>query len=214
MEILIPNSEEINTRSRITIDFIKDGEEFLEQYEINKELIIDVISLIYRYLSKTKKIPQNLYKFFIAGYYIISRHPIAFPAYESKNDFCEQFGIETSALDYSVNKIISMLHFIKIQDDKNFPYYFDPINDISFNLAKNHIRNRIEQQVMNFLLRHQNFNSQILTEKLVNELIFDMKLFPEELFRQYYELIFELVEDNLQDQHYTEYVQLQKRYFI
>ncbi|MBN1803341.1 MAG: hypothetical protein JW891_17650 [Candidatus Lokiarchaeota archaeon] len=214
MEILIPHQENISTKNRITIDLIKNGEEFLKKFDINEELVLDVVSMVYRYLSETRKIPHNLYKFFIAGYYIVSRHPITFPAHQTKIEFCEQFGIEQSALDYSVERLVSTLNLTKILDDSNFPYYFDPKCDMGFKLAKNHVRKKVEQQVMNFLLKNQNFNSQMLAESLVSELVYDMNVFPEELFRQYYELIFELVEENLQDQHYREVVQLQEKYFI
>jgi len=42
--------EAINTKERITIDLIKDGEEFLTQFDIDKDFVLDTVSLVYRYL--------------------------------------------------------------------------------------------------------------------------------------------------------------------
>jgi len=214
MELIITNQEVTNTKDRITIDVIKDGEEFLKQFNINHELLLDVTSIIYRYLRLTGKIPQNLYKFFISAYYIISRHPMAFPVHESKKKFCRQFGLQPSSLEYCVEKLTSMLNYVKIIDDKNYPYYFDPKNDLSFKLAKNMVKTEVEKAMMNFLIGNQQFNAQILTEELVTKIVFEMNAFPEELFRQFYEILFELVESALREQNYSEYVQLQNKYFI
>ena len=65
---------------------------------------------------------------------------------------------------------------------------------------------------MNFLINHQPINAQILSEELITKLVFEMNVFPEELFRQFYEIIFELVENYLKV--YYEYVELQKIHFI
>ena len=214
MEIITTQQEFKNTKDRITIDLIKDGEEFLLQFEINQELILDALSIVYNYLRITRKIPHNLYKFIIAGYYIVSRHPLAFPVHESKKKFCEQFGISQSSLEYCIEKLITTLNYKKILDEKNFPYYIDPRGDLGFKVAENLVKTKVEKAMMNFLLCHQQFNSQILSEEIVAILIFEMNLFPEELLRQYYELIFELVEETLKDHHYPQYVCLQKKYFI
>ena len=66
--------------------------------------------------------------------------------------------------------------------------------------------------MMSFLVWHQPINSQILTEELVNEAIFKQKAFPEELFRQLFEIAFEYVENEFLD--YKEYIKLQKKVFI
>jgi len=66
--------------------------------------------------------------------------------------------------------------------------------------------------MMSFLVMHQPINSQILTEELVNVVIFEQKAFPEELFRQLFEIAFEYVEAEFLD--YNEYLKLQKKVFI
>ncbi|TFG19010.1 MAG: hypothetical protein EU529_16830 [Promethearchaeota archaeon] len=209
---LIYQEPEINTRDQITIDIIKDGKEFLEQFELNQRILLDSISIIYRFLKLNGKIPHNLYKFFIGAYYIVSRHPWTFPAHENKKKFCRKFGIQTSSLDYSVEKIVGTLHISKILDDKNYPYYLDKKNDVGFKLAKSVVKSEVDKAMMEFLICNQPINSQILSEELINKIIFDMKIFPEELFRQFYEIILELVEDSLHE--YYEYVQLQHKCFI
>ena len=123
LELYTPNYEVINTKERITIDLIKDGQEFLHQFDINPDLLLDSISLVYKYLRSNGKIPHNVFKFFIAAYYIISRHPFAFPVHESKKDFCKEFGLLISSLDYCVERLTESLNYIKILDDKNFPYF-------------------------------------------------------------------------------------------
>ena len=214
MEILIPLQEVSNTKERITIDLIKDGEEFLKKFELNQEIILDSISLVYRYLRITGKIPHNTYKFFIAAYYIITRHPLSFPAHESKKKFCHKFGIELSSLDYSVDKLVMTLNYIKILDDKNYPYFIDPSNDLGLKIAKNFVKTKVEKALMNFYLLHQAFNSQIICEEIVTSLIFEMNLFPQELLRQYYEIIFEFIESILKNQYYEDYIKLQRKYLI
>ena len=212
LELYTPQYEEINTKERITIDLIKDGQEFLQQFDINIDYLLDTISVVYKYLRNNRKIPHNLYKFFVAAYYIISRHPFAFPVHETKKVFCHKFGLPVSSLDYCVEKIIDSLSYIKILDDMNFPYFIDPKRDISLNFIKNLIKSKVDKAMMNFLVMHRPINSQILTEELVNEVIFEQKAFPEELFRQLFEIAYEYVEREFLE--YNEYIKLQKKVFI
>ncbi|MFX0020521.1 MAG: hypothetical protein ACFFAF_17490 [Candidatus Hermodarchaeota archaeon] len=212
LELYSPDLELLNTKDRITVELIKDGQDFLKQFEINHDFLLDTVSLIYRYLRIKKKIPHNLYKFYIAAYYIMSRHPFAFPAHETKKDFCKKFGIQVTSLEYCVNKIIRTLNYTRILDDMNFPYFIDPKRDISLGIIKKMVRERVEKTMIKFLLYHQPVNSQIITEELVCEVIFEQKAFPEELFRQLFEIIFEFVEKEFTD--YYEYVRLQQKYFI
>ncbi|MFW9872755.1 MAG: hypothetical protein ACFFG0_06590 [Candidatus Thorarchaeota archaeon] len=212
LEFYTPDYEVINTKERITIDLLRDGQEFLEQFDINTDFLLDTASLVYKYLRSNGKIPHNLYKFYIAAYYIISRHPFTFPVHETKKDFCEKFGLPVSSLEYCVEKITDSLHYIKILDDMNFPYFVDPKRDIGLNVIKKLIKSKVDKAMMNFLLYHQSTNSQILSEKLVYEVIFEQKAFPEELFRQLYEIIFQYVEREFLD--YNKYVKMQKKYFI
>jgi len=212
LELYTPNYEVLNAKDRITIDLLKDGQEFLEQFDINSDYLIDTVSVVYKYLRNNRKIPHNLFKFFIGAYYIISRHPFAFPAHESKKDFCKQFGLPTSSLDYCVEKITETLNYIKIFDDMNFPYFIDPKRDISLNVIKNMVKTRVDKVMMRFLIYHQPVNSQIITDQLVNKIIIEQKAFPEDLFKQLYELTLDLVEKELED--YNEYVKLQNKYFF
>jgi len=212
LELYTPGYEVINTKERITIDLIKDGQDFLQQFDIKEEFLLDTVSIVYKYLRNNGKIPHNLYKFFIAAYYIISRHPFAFPAHETKKEFCQKFGLPVSSLDYCVEKITYSLNYIKILDDMNFPYFIDPKRDISLKFIKNLIKSKVDKAMMTFLIYNQPINSQILTEELVNEAIFEQKAFPEELFRQLFEIAYRYVENEFLD--YKEYVKLQKKYFI
>ncbi|KKN52280.1 hypothetical protein LCGC14_0614430 [marine sediment metagenome] len=212
LELYTPNYEVINTKERITIDLIKDGQEFLKQFEIKKDLLLDTISLVYKYLRSNSKIPQNVFKFFIGAYYIISRHPFAFPAHESKKEFCKKFGLPISSLEYCVEKITESLNYIVILDDKNFPYYIDPKRDISLNVIKKMVKSRVDKEMMKFLVYNKPINSQILTEELVREIISEHKAFPEELFRQLYELTLNFVENEFVE--YNNYISLQNKYFF
>ncbi len=212
LELYTPQYEQINTKERITIDLIKDGQDFLQQFDIREEFLLDTISLVYKYLRNNRKIPHNLYKFFVAAYYIISRHPFSFPAHETKKEFCQKFSLPSSSLDYCVEKITTSLNYIRILDDMNFPYFIDPKRDISLKFIKNMIKSKVEKAMMSFLVWSKPINSQILTEELVNEAIFDQNAFPEELFRQLFEIAYKYVENEFLD--YNEYVKLQKRYLI
>jgi len=111
-----------------------------------------------------------------------------------------------------VEKITDSLNYIKILDDMNFPYFVDPKRDIGLNVIKKLIKSKVDKAMMNFLLCHQSINSQILSEELVYEVVFEQKAFPEELFRQLYEIVFHYVEREFLD--YNEYVKMQKKYFI
>ena len=139
---------------------------------------------------------------------------MAFPVHESKKKFCKKFGLQASSLDYCVERFTNLLGYRKILDDKNFPYYFDPKNDLCFKVAKNVVKTKVEKAMMKFLIGNQQLNAQFLTEGLVTKLVFEMNAFPEELFRQFYEIVYELVESTLQAQNFNEYVQLQNKYFI
>ncbi len=212
LELVNIKKKRINTKDQITIDFLKDGQEFLEEFDIDYEIIMDCVSIIYRFLKRNDKIPHNLYKFFIAAYYIVSRHPQAFPAHESKKKFCKKFGIQPGSLDYSVEKLTYELDFKKILDEKNYPYFIDLKADIGFKLAKNIIKQEVDKAMMNFLINHQPINSQILSEELITTLVFEMNVFREELFAQFYEIVLELVENYLRE--YYEYIELQQNFFI
>ncbi len=212
LELYTPEIEVLNTKDRITIDLIKDGEDFLTQFDIDKNFVLDTVSLVYRYLRANSKIPHNLYKFFIAAYYIVTRHPFAFPAHESKKNLCKKFNLEISSLEYCVSKIVSRFGYIKIQDDMNFPYFIDPERDLSLEIIKNIVKTKIDASMMKFLLYNKQINSQILTEELVSDIVFEHKAFPEELFRQLYNIVYTLVEEEFSD--YNEYVVLQQKYFI
>ena len=212
IEVYTPNYEDINTKQRVTIDLLKEGMEFLEKFDIKQEFKVDTINTVYRYLKIIDRIPHNLYKFYIAAYFIVSRHPFAFPAHQAKEDFCSIFGIKVSSLEYCVEILLKNLNYIKILDDMNFPYYVDPKNDLSLKLIKTLVKNKVKASMMNFLLYNSPVNSQILTEELVCDIIFEHKAFPEELLRQLYGIVFELVEDQFSD--YYEYTNLQQKYFI
>jgi len=212
LELYPPEIEVLNTKDRITVDLIKDGEDFLTRFDIDKDFVLDTVSLVYRYLKANSKIPHNLYKFFIAAYYIVTRHPFAFPAHKSKKVFCKMFNLEISSLEYCVNKIISRFGYIKILDDMNFPYFIDPERDLSLEIIKNIVKSKIEAAMMKFLLYNKAVNSQILTEELVSDIVFEHKAFPEELFRQLYDIVSDLVGEEFSD--HNEYVMLQQKYFI
>ena len=212
LEFYTPDYEILNTKERITIDLLKDGEEFLKQFDINQDFILDAVSLIYRYLRIKGKIPHNLFKFYIAAYYIVTRHPFAFPVHETKKDFCKNFDLQISSLEYCVDKITSIFGYIKILDDMNFPYFIDPERDLSLEIIKNIVKSKIEAAMMKFLLYNRPINSQILTEELVSDIVFEHKAFPEELFRQLYDIVSILVEEAFVD--HNEYVMLQQKYFI
>ena len=213
MELINVNQEVLNTKDKVKIDLIKNGQEFLEDFQINHEFLLRSVSIIYRYLSVNQKIPNNLFKFFIAAYYIVERHPRAFPVHDSKKKFCRIFGnIQQNSLEYCVDKIIGALDMIKILDDKNFPYFIDRKSDVAFKLAKSIVKFEVEKASMNFMLYHQPLNSQILTEKIIEELIFEMKIFPEELFRQIYDILLEMIDNLLID--HNQYVKMQEKYFI
>jgi len=212
LELYTPDYEISNTKDRITIDLIKDGEEFLKQFDIDQDFVLDTVSLIYRYLRIKRKIPHNLYKFYIAAYYIVTRHPFAFPAHETKKDFCKKFNLQISSLEYCVAKIISLFGYIKFLDDMNFPYFIDPERDLSLEIIKNIVKSKIEAAMIKFLLYNRPINSQILTEGLVSDIVFEHKAFPEELFRQLYDIVSNLVEEEFTD--HNEYVMLQQKYFI
>ena len=212
LELQTYNQELLNTKDQIKVDILKDSMEYLERFDLNHDMLLDAVSIIHRYLQISKRIPHNIFKYVIAAYYIIERHPVAFPVHQPKKEFCDKVGMKPSSLEYTVEKICNKLGFIRILDDMNFPYYLDPQMDLGYNLTKTIAKEKAEKVMMNFLLYHQPINSQILTEELTTQVIFEMNIFPEELLRQIYDLIYEIVEDNLSSYH--EYADLQQQYFI
>jgi len=145
-------------------------------------------------------------------YYIVIRHPFAFPVHETKKEFCKRFNLEISSLEYCVDKIVSSFGYIKILDDMNFPYFIDPQRDLSLEIVKNIVKSKIETAMMKFLLYHKPLSSQILTEELVSDIVFEHHAFPEELFRQLYDIVSNLVEAEFIE--HNQYVKLQQKYFI
>ena len=211
-ELYTPLFETRSRKEKKLINLLKKSQKFLEHLDINFDLLLDTITLMHRYLRKCEKIPHNLFKFLISAYYIASRHPLAFPLHESKQDFCKKFGIQISSLEYGVEKISRKLDLIKILDDMNYPYFLDPDSDLGLKFVKNTVKATVEKSMMKFLIYNKPIDSQILTERLTKMLILEEKIFPEELFRQFYEVIFEFVEKKFQD--YYDYVELQQKYLI
>ena len=215
LELIHEKEEILNTKELITIDLMKDGQDFLENFEENHTILRQTTSLIYHFLKKCDKLPHNTFKFFIAAYYIVLRHPKAFPLHDSKEEFCENFGIKPSSLEYTVSRIEEVMKLKKILDDKNYPYYLNPNKDLYFHLIKKIAETKVESAIMDFYLYHNPINSQILAEELVSEIIFEKKWYPEELFRQFFDVFLELVEEILKKSgEYNEYVELQKRYLL
>ncbi len=212
MELFTPNQELLSTKARITIDLIKDGEEFLEQFDINREFLLRTVSIVYRFLRASGKIPHNTFKFFIAAYYIVSRHYSAFPEHQSKKEFCKQFGMVPSSLDYCVEKIVGILGFKKMLDDKNFPYFFNPKYDVGYSHIKSVTKKIVRSALMEFYLKNQPINPLILSEELASKIILRNKSFPNGLFRQFYEIIFEIIEKELNN--YDNYKKLQEKTLI
>jgi hypothetical protein len=86
------------------------------------------------------------------------------------------------------------------------------MSDIGFKLANDVIKSEVDKAMMKFLLYSQPVNSQILAEEMTTKLVFEMKIFPEELFRQFYDIIYESIEEYLKE--YYEYLDLQQLYLI
>ena len=83
---------------------------------------------------------------------------------------------------------------------------------VALSIIKNIVKSKIDASMMKFLLYNRPINSQILTEELVCDIVFEHKAFPEELFRQLYEIVATLVDEEFTD--YDEYAVLQQKYFI
>ncbi len=215
VEILQRNENFYTTKESVLVELMKEGHDFLELFDIDAVLKRETISLLYQFFKRCENFPHNAFKFFIAGYYIIERHPKAFPVHDSKEEFCRRFGIKVSALDYSVRRIEDVLHLTRILDDKNYPYYFDPRRDICFLLVKQIAVRKVDAAMMDFLVKSELVNSHALAEELVNEVIFERKLYPEELFRQFFEIFQDIIVHLLgRYEEYNEYIKLQERYFI
>ncbi|GAG86086.1 unnamed protein product, partial [marine sediment metagenome] len=60
----------------------------------------------------------------------------------------------------------------------------NPERDLSLEIIKNIVKSKIDAAMMKFLLYNKAVSSQILTEELVCDIVFEHKAFPEELFRQ------------------------------
>lgn len=204
----------LNRKERVTVDMIIDGLKFIQQFEVDEELQMDICSMVYQYLKRQNTIPHNLYKFYIGAYYILSRHPLAFPNHQPKSEFCEQFGIKASALDYTVEKLVDTLDYIKILDDMNYPYFIHPKSDLIHSMTKTIVKDEVKTAHMRYLTQQRPINIQILCEDIVTSLVFEKKLFPEELFRQFFEIVQELVLKELDSQDFYKYLSLQQHYLI
>ena len=74
------------------------------------------------------------------------------------------------------------------------------------------VKSKVDKSMMKFLVYGKPVNSQIITEDLIHEIISEQKAFPEELFRQLYEITLVMVEKEFTD--YNEYVKLQMKFLI
>jgi len=202
--------ELINTKERVIVEIINKGQSHLEDLGIPKKISVYVSSIMFRFLQESK-IPQNFLNYFAAALYIAQRHPLSFPLHKKKSKFCNLYLIEESSLDYCVNELIRKLKFRKILDDKNYPYFIDPL-DLGLKVVKNLVKKECQETLMQFFSNSIPINTQILSEKLTTMSVFEMRVFHEELFRQIYEVIYDLVLDELKE--YNDYINMQQEVFI
>jgi len=202
--------ELINTKERVIVEIINKGQSHLEDLGIPKKISVYVSSIMFRFLQESK-IPQNILNYFAAALYIAQRHPLSFPLHKKKSKFCNLYLIEESSLDYCVNELIRKLKFRKILDDKNYPYFIDPL-DLGLKVVKNLVKKECQETLMQFFSNSIPINTQILSEKLTTMSVFEMRVFHEELFRQIYEVIYDLVLDELKE--YNDYINMQQEVFI
>jgi len=202
--------ELINTKERVIVEIINKGQLHLEDLGVPKKISVYASSIMFRYLQGGK-IPQNILNYFAGALYIAQRHPLSFPMHKKKSRFCSLYMIEKGSLDYCVNEIIRTLGFRKILDDKNYPYFLDPL-DLGLKIIKNMVEKECQEELMQFFNSSIPVDAQFLSEKLTTMVIFEMRVFHDELFRQIYEIIYELVSSELKE--YNNYVKLQKEVFI
>ncbi len=202
--------ELINTKERVIVEIINKGQLHLEDLGVPKKISVYASSIMFRYLQEGK-IPQNILNYFVAALYIAKRHPLSFPMHKKKSRFCGLYMIEEGSLDYCVNEIIRTLGFRKILDDKNYPYFLDPL-DLGLKIIKNMVEKECQEELMQFFSSSIPVDAQFLSEKLTTMVIFEMRVFHDELFRQIYEIIYELVSSELKE--YNNYVKIQKEVFI
>ncbi len=87
----------------------------LEKYFINDKSLHEANSLIWNfYRVNNSSFPGDKSNFYIAGYYIISRHPDNFPVHETKEDFCNIFKRDHEVLRKFIGEITSSLNYIRI----------------------------------------------------------------------------------------------------
>lgn len=202
--------ELLNTKERVIVEIINKGQSYLEDLGVPKKLTVYASSIIFRFLQKGK-VPQNILNYFVAALYIAQRHPLSFPMHKNKSKFCNLYMIEESSLNYCVGEIIRKLNFRKFLDNKNYPYFLDQL-DLGLKIIRNLTKKECQEAMMQFFSYNTPINAQILSEKLTTTTIFEMRVFHEELFRQIYEVIYDLVLDELKE--YNGYIKMQQEVFI
>lgn len=199
-----------NTKERVIVEIINKGQLHLEDLGVPKKISVYTSSIMFRYLEEGR-IPQSILNYFVAALYVAQRHPLSFPMHRKKSKFCDLYMIEEGSLDYCVNEIVRVLGFRKILDDKNYPYFLDPL-DLGLKIIKNMVEKECQEELVHFFRSSILVDAQFLSEKLTTMVIFEMRVFHDELFRQIYEIIYGLVSDELKE--YNNYVKMQKEVFI
>ncbi len=89
-------------------------------------------------------------------------------------------------------------------------YFLDPL-DLGLKIIKNMVEKECQEELMRFFSGSIPVDAQLLSEKLTTMIIFEMRVFYDDLFRQIYEIIYELASSELKE--YNNFVKIQKLVF-
>ena len=115
--------------------------------------------------------------FYAAGMYIANRHPYSYPNHETKAQFVRRTQIRISSMEWYNDAIITDLGFIKIHDNRHYPYYIDP-EGIIYRVLHGIVKDAVSESAVKQLLGKPIVDYQKQSLEITNQLTGRLKLMP------------------------------------
>ena len=160
----------------ILIPLFQDAYKFYIKLDVNDKLRLYSLAILGRYLLVHDTI-KDMESFYAAGMYIANRHPYSYPNHETKSQFAKRTQVRISSMQWYNDAIITKLGFIKIHDNRHYPYYIDP-EGIIYRVLHGIVKDAATESTVKQLLGKPIVEYQKQSLEIASQLTARLKLIP------------------------------------
>ena len=180
-------------------NIIKEANKIYKNFNLDIDIIPVALDIIIRYIKKTiPSEPREKNVLYLAAYYIVKRHPFAYPSYITRESFSIPFDIKTTSLDWYVNRILSDLNFIRIHDSQMKPYFIDRASLI-FTVTHSIARSQLSEFLINAVINKKMHDVNIIVDDIVAILLDRLKILPEIFRRSVRTIVMDMTRAEIKD---------------